>query len=185
MNKVGYKTSGVKYVVGWLVVFGLRLLPWRPANVEPLMPTLMPFARRYGWLGGFIFAFLSIAIFDAMMGKIGMWTLITAITYGFIGVGAFFFFRNRKGSRVNYVAYAIIGTLVYDALTGLTVGPMLFHQPFMEALVGQIPFTLRHVASSIIFSLLVSPVIDRWIVTNESLETDNLWRRFFLQTSKA
>ena len=30
------------------VVFVIRLLPFRPANFEPMLATLMPFGKRYG-----------------------------------------------------------------------------------------------------------------------------------------
>ena len=41
----------------------------------------------------------------------------------------------------------------------------------MEALVGQIPFTLRHLLGNIILALVVSPAIEWWVITNPKLET--------------
>ena len=161
----------IKYLIGWLLVLALRLVPFRPANVEPLMATLMPFSKRYGWIGGFVFAYLSIIIYDLITHQVGSWTWITGAVYGLVGVGAYFFFRNRKGSVKNYVIYAIIGTLVFDIITGVAMGPILYGQPFMEALVGQIPFTVRHLLSSVVSSLLLSVLIEHWIVTNPKLET--------------
>ncbi len=164
----------LKFVIGWLLVLALRLVPFRPANVEPLMATLMPYSKKYGWLGGFVFGFLSMVIYDVVTQKVGSWTWITASVYGLVGVGAYFFFKKREGSAKTYVLYAIIGTLVFDAITGVAMGPLLYHQPFMEALLGQIPFTARHLASSIVSSLLLSVVIERWIVANPKLEMVSL-----------
>ena len=164
----------VKYAIGFVVCFAIRLVPFRPPNVEPVMTATMPFSKRFGWIGGFVFGFLSILFFDFFTQKVGMWTLVTAAAYGMVGVGAAWFFGKRKSTAKNYVVYAVIGTLAYDAATGLSVGPLFFNQPFIEALTGQIPFTIAHLAGNIVFSLTLSPLIYRWVVDNKSLETDAL-----------
>ena len=169
----------VKYIVGWLVVFAIRLVPFRPPNVEPLMATLMPYSKKYGWLGGFVFAFLGIVLFDVATAQIGLWTWITGGVYGFIGVGAYYYFRNRPATARNFVAYGIVGTLVFDAITGLGIGPIFYGQPFMQALTGQIPFTLYHLAGIIVLGALISPALYRWIVANERLETGWILRRIW------
>ncbi len=46
-----------------------------------------------------------------------MWTWITAAAYGFVGIGAAWFFNKRKSNAKNYAIYAVIGTLAYDAAT--------------------------------------------------------------------
>lgn len=161
----------MKYITGWLVVFVIRLIPipFRPPNIEPVLATTMPFAKQFGAWGAFLFGFLSIALFDLATMKVGMWTLITALAYGLLGAGAYFFFKNRESSAKNYVLYAIPATLFYDAVTGLSVGPLFFGQSFMEALVGQIPFTLWHLAGNIVFAALLSPLIYTLIVKNPRL----------------
>jgi hypothetical protein len=40
----------------------------------------------------------------------------------------------------------------------------------MVALVGQIPFTLLHLAGTVVFATLLSPVLYRWVVQNEVFE---------------
>jgi uncharacterized membrane protein len=130
----------------------------------------MPFSKAYGWLGGFVFGFLSIVLFDLAVGKLGMWTWITAVAYGLVGVGAYWFFKKRQASVKNFVIYGVIGTLAYDAVTGLSVGPLFFGQPFMNALVGQIPFTAYHLLGNLIFSAILSPSLYKWVITNEKLE---------------
>ena len=128
---------------------------------------------------GFIYGLLSIALFDLVVGKVGIWTLITAVMYGLLGVGAAWFFKNRASKIINYVAYSIIGTIIYDAVTGLSIGPLFFHQSFMQSLIGQIPFTAMHLAGNIVLAIIISPVLYRWVVTNESLETDVLTNKIF------
>lgn len=169
-----YKTGWLKYIIGWVVVFLIRLVPFRPPNIEPVLTMMMPFAKRYGASGAFLFGFLSIAFFDLASGLVGQWTLITGAAYGAVGIGAYFFFRNRAASAKNFLVYAVIGTLLYDAVTGLTIGPLFFGQSFMEALTGQISFTLLHLLGNIAFSVTLSPAIYRWVVANEKLEVGAL-----------
>jgi len=165
-----FKTGLLKLIIGWVAVFLIRLIPFRPPNFEPMLAAVMPYAKGYGLLGGLSFGFLGIIAFDAVTSGIGIWTLITAAAYGALGVGAYFFFKNREANTTNFVRYGILGTLLYDAATGLTIGPIFYGQPFMEALIGQIPFTLNHILGTIVFSIVLSPVLYHWIVKNESLE---------------
>ncbi|MEK7582980.1 MAG: hypothetical protein AAB483_01075 [Patescibacteria group bacterium] len=167
----------VKYLLGWLVVFAIRLMPFRPANVEPLMATLMPYSKKYGWIGGFVFAFFGIVLFDVATGNVGLWTWITGGVYGLIGTGAYFYFRNRPATAKNFVIFSVLGTLVFDAITGLGIGPIFYGQPFMQALTGQIPFTLRHLLGNVVLALFVAPAIYRWVVENPIFATRLLWNR--------
>lgn len=166
----------LKYVAGWTIVFLIRLIPFRAPNIEPVMGAIMPFSKRYGALGAFLFGALSIALFDLAVGKVGEWTAITAAAYGIVGIGSAYFFRTRQSSRKNYVIVAVIGTIFYDAITGLSVGPLLFSQPFAEAFFGQIPFTLWHLGGNIAFALTLSPALYRWVVENPKLETTHILR---------
>ena len=124
-----------------------------------------------------MFGFLSIVIFDIATNKVGSWTMITAIAYGLVGIGSYAYFKNRKSSAMNYIIYGIIGTIAYDALTGLTIGPIFWGQTFSSAFIGQIPFTLNHLIGNIILSAIVSPAIYRWVVTNERIELIGLKTR--------
>ncbi len=166
-NRLG---TFIKYVLGWITVFAVRLIPFRAPNVEPVMATLMPFSKRFGVFGAFLFGSLSIVLFDIAVGKAGQWTVVTAITYGIVGVGSAIFFAHRESSRKNYVMFAIVGTIFYDAVTGVAMGPLLFAQPLAEAFFGQIPFTLWHLAGNIAFALVLSPALYKWVVTNPKLE---------------
>jgi hypothetical protein len=169
MNKLSIKTGGLKFALGWLVVFLIRLIPFRPANFEPMLSAVMPYSKKYGLLPAFSFGFLGIVVFDAVSMRIGLWTFITATLYGLLGVGAYYYFKNRKAGVGNFVAYGIIGTLAYDFLSML-IGPIFYNQPLMMAVTGQIPFTIMHLAGSVAFAIVLSPLLYRFIVTNDSLE---------------
>lgn len=173
-------TIGVsKFFIGWIAVFIFRFafLPFRPPNVEPMMATLMPFSKRYGLVGSFLFAFTGIVLYDAVTSGWGPWTWVTAVLYGLLGIAAHYFFRNREATAVNFLKFGVVGTLVYDACTGLTIGPLFFDTPFAVALAGQIPFTLLHLLGTIVFAIVLSPAIYRWVVQNEALEISVLWKR--------
>ena len=72
--------------------------------------------------------------------------------------------------RINYVKFAVIGTLFFDAITGLTVGPLFFNQSFMSALIGQIPFTILHLIGNVSFAFVVSPILYTYISTNKVID---------------
>ena len=155
-----------KYTIAFLTVFLVRLIPFRAPNVEPIMTVIMPLGKVYGGFMSFIFGFFSIVLFDSVTSGLGIWTLVTALSYGMLGLGAQYYFKNRSGWK-SYAGYAIIATIFYDAITGLTIGPLFFHQSFMISLVGQIPFTLLHLLGNVSFAIVLSPAIERWIVKAE------------------
>jgi uncharacterized membrane protein len=159
-----------KYVIGYIFTLIFRLLSpffglW---NISPLMATELAGSKAYGpWAGG-LYGFFSILLIDMIMGKVGQWTFITAVTYGFVGVWAAYFLSNKKANAYNFVVASIIGTLFFDLITGVFMAPLLFGQPWVSAIVGQIPFTLRHLAGNILFAMVLSPWFYRKIMINET-----------------
>lgn len=169
-----------KFLIGFGIVFLFRLIPFRIPNVEPMLATVMPFSKHYGPVGSFLFGFFGIVLYDAVTSGWGVWTLVTALSYGALGLSAHFFFKHRSASVKNFLSFGVVGTLAYDAITGLTIGPLFMGQPFMLALVGQIPFTLLHLAGTIVFSVCLSPAIYRWVLqpkTSVLSATIPVWRK--------
>jgi len=162
--------KNLKYLIAFISVLAFRLIPFRAPNVEPIMAIEMPFAKTYGKLYAFLFGAFSIVVFDLFTSKVGLWTLVTALTYGAIGFGASYYFKNRSGWK-NYAYFAVFATILYDAITGLTIGPLFFGIPFMVALVGQIPFTILHLLGNVSFAIVLSPVIEKWSRKNEGKVT--------------
>lgn len=162
------KKNWIKYIIVFLSVFILRLMPFRAPNVEPVMTAIMPFGKVYGGIASFVFGFSSIFLFDLVTSGLGVWTLVTAIAYGSLGLGAHFYFKNRSGWK-SYATYAVIGTIFYDAVTGLTIGPLFFHQSFMSSLIGQIPFTALHLLGNVSFAIVLTPSIERWLVKEKKI----------------
>lgn len=173
MDYVDKKINRVTFSLGFVGCLLLRLIPFRIPNVESIMAVQMPFSKVYGGLVGFLFGVLSIVSYDLLTGTVGVWTLVTATAYGVVGFFAGKFFQKREVSNKNIVAFSVLGTLFYDAFTGLTVGPIIFHQSFVGAFVGQIPFTVLHLLGNVSFSLLISPIMTKYLVHKRHPRTSN------------
>jgi len=156
----------------------VRMIPFRAPNVEPILATTMPFSRAYGALTGFSFAVLSILLYDMVTHTLGVQTLFTASAYGVLGLWAAYYFKKNKEKKWGYVSFAVMGTLFFDAVTGLIVGPIFFHQSFYQSLVGQIPFTLLHLISNIAFALILSPAIYNFLVRKKKKQTVSIINTF-------
>lgn len=134
-------------------------------NADPIMGTMLPFARKDNGLSAALFAFLTMFIFDIVSGRFGVWTLVTATTYGLIG---FLFGKAlpyfKKINIFTYLASGVVGVLIFDFITGPLMSTFLFNQGFIETIILQIPFTLMHLASVSIFILIITPLIDVTII---------------------
>ena len=172
------KKNYFKYIVGFIFCLLLRLIPFRAPNIETILATQMPFSRIYGNVAGFSFGFFSIIVYDLLTSTLGMWTIFTSVTYGFLGLWAVQYFKNKNNSSWTYVKFALMSTLLFDIVTGLSVGPLFFHQSFLSALMGQIPFTIFHLIGNTAFAFVLSPAIYNFVLQKKKLETkystDNL-----------
>jgi len=166
VNKKNY----LKFAVALVLCLLARLIPFRAPNVEPIMATIMPFSKVYGAWITFSFAVLSILSYDLITKTIGVQTFFTVFAYGIVGLWSAHYFKKNESSTWNFVRFTIFGTLFFDALTGLTVGPLFFHQSFIGSLVGQIPFTAFHLVGNIIFAFILSPAIYSWLIKKRKRE---------------
>ena len=161
-----------KYLAGFAGTMIFRLFSpffgmW---NVSPLMSTEIAGSKAYGpWVGG-LYGALSIVLLDIIVGRAGTWTIVTGLTYGAVGVWAAYFMKSRSASARNFVLASIVGTLFFDLITGVLMGPIFYSQPWMSAIVGQIPFTLRHLVGNVAFASMFAPWFYRKIMTNPKWE---------------
>lgn len=168
-----------KYVAGFIFCLLLRLIPFRAPNIETILAVQMPFSRIYGRFLAFSFGFFSIITYDLLTSTLGAWSLFTSFTYGFLGLWAVSYFdKKENNSSWTYVKFAIMSTIVFDVVTGLTVGPMFFHQSFSVALAGQIPFTILHLLGNIIFAYILSPAVYNSLIRKRSSENENFTKLF-------
>ncbi len=141
-----------------------RMIPFRVPNVEPLTAVLMPISSTYGRAAGVLFTIASVLLSDTLTATLGLHTFFTMGAFMVLAIWAGSYFENRKGSVRSYVGFAIIGTLFFDAATGLIIGPIFYGQPMSLALAGQIPFTALHLLGNVVFAATLSPAIDHFLI---------------------
>jgi uncharacterized membrane protein len=164
-----YQKNHLKFFLAFATCIIVRLIPFRPPNIEPILSVEMPFSKAYGVYAGFLFGFLSVLVYDLLTHTLGLWTIITSSAYGILGLWSGLYFNKKEASVLNYVRFTIMGTLFFDAVTGLSIGPIFFHQSLLTAFVGQIPFTLWHLVGNISFAIFLSPVVYKFIINNTRL----------------
>ncbi len=169
-------SSSPKFIIGLLATLVFRIFtPFLGlANISPLMSTILSGSKAYGKIAGAAYGFLSMFLLDLIMGKFGLWTWITAVTYALIGILASLYLKDKKANIRNFVVASIMFTLFFDLITGIFMGPILFGQSILDATIGQIPFTLRHLIGNIIFAIIFAPWFYRKIMTNESYQLSKI-----------
>lgn len=121
----------------------------------------LPFARNDAWWQAFLFPVIAMASFDFITLRVGPWTAVTAATYGLVGLLFHAYFKRKKEVGLKtYAQSSVIGVLVFDSITGPLMSSHLFKMPFSVAFLGQIPFTLLHLASAVSITVLLAPVLD-------------------------
>jgi uncharacterized membrane protein YuzA (DUF378 family) len=148
----------LKFIFLLFATIAARFVQMPCPNIEPVMATLLPASKTFGKYAGFFYGFIAIAAFDFATGRLGLWTLYTAIAYAVIGYAAAKYFSNRKATRFGFAKFAVVGTLFYDLVTSLAFG-WQFHQTIEMTLIGQIPFTAYHLLGNVAFAFFVSPAI--------------------------
>ncbi|MFA6214506.1 MAG: hypothetical protein WC717_04490 [Candidatus Micrarchaeia archaeon] len=136
---------GISWQFGALAVFSMLLFPF--------------FKGRYAFFAGaFCYSLVDIlpsVLFGAQ--SIGLWTLTGALAWGIV---ALLFARQKPdGSPFTFAKLGIGGTLLFDALTGPVASTFVWGMPFSDALVGQIPFTVKHLLGIAAVSLILAPLL--------------------------
>ncbi len=128
---------------------------------------MLPFSKQDKWWAGALFALVTMVSFDIITGFVGIWTLVTALTYAGLGVIFHFYYKRReKVGLKTYLGSGIVGVLIYDFITGVVAGPAMFGMSFYQAFIGQIPFTAMHLISVSAFILVLTPFLDKNVVEN-------------------
>jgi len=155
----------MKYIITCITTFLIRLIRIFPNN-DPIMGTMLPFAREKWWKS-FLYVVLAMVGFDLITGKLGMWTLWTSLTYGVIALLFVLVFKKMKQlSMSKYIGACIGGVLLFDIITGPIMTSMLFRTPFILTTIAHIPFTIFHLLSGVVYTFLFVPVLDPTINQN-------------------
>jgi hypothetical protein len=130
------------------------------------MAVMLPYAKRGSRWMAITFPFLAMVVFDLLSAKAGVWTAVTAGTYGLLGwaFSAVYPKLAASGRRIGPLTYllsGVVGVLVFDFVTGPVMSSILFRLTFEQALYGQIPFTLRHLAGVSAYAVVVCPLLER------------------------
>ncbi|MEI8364326.1 MAG: hypothetical protein WCF78_02630 [archaeon] len=156
-----------KYVIAGIFCNLFRLL--HIPNADPIMGTMLPFAKRDNGLSAGIFAFITMFSFDIITNKVGIWTIVTATTFGLLGWFFAYIYRNKERlTLLNYITGGVFGVLIFDFITGPIMSSFLFHMSFIVAFVGQIPFTLLHLATVCIFIIVLVPILDKYLINTKT-----------------
>lgn len=146
MNVKEILTSSMLVCVSLLVRF---CMPY--PGIEPIAGMLLFLPRTFSRMLCYAFIVASVVLYDGMTAGFGMWTVSVIAAYCLIAVG-YRVLQSSSKSISTMMLHGIVMTIAFDIATGLTVGPLFFGQPFVDALVGQIPFTIAHLIGN---SLLI------------------------------
>ena len=152
--------KAIKYLSSLVFCNFYRILRIFPNN-DPIMGCMLPFARRDKWWQTLLFPIVAIISFDFITRNIGIWTIGTTLTYSFVGLLFYLYFKNKKNVGLKtYAKSSVIGVLIFDFLTGPIMSSYLFKMPFIVATLGQIPFTIMHLTSAVTLTVILAPVLD-------------------------
>jgi len=167
----------VKYILSILFCNLYRLLRFIPNN-DPIMGCMLPFSRQDKWWSAGLFAFITMVSFDLLTGMVGDWTWITALTYAGLGILFHQIYKNKKKINLKtYLGSGILGVLIFDFITGPVMSSWMFQMSFETAFIGQIPFTLLHLASVSAFIVILTPLLDVHLVNSKQLEDSKVWNK--------
>ncbi len=174
-NKRMSNSNKIRMVLSILIANGIRLLRIIPNN-DPIMSMALPYSKRSSALTSFIFPFITMVSFDFITNLLGSWTLVTAVTYGVIGLAFHYYFKNKdKVGIKTYLGCGILGVLAFDFVTGVLATPLMFGMTFQAAFIGQIPFTAMHLLTTCAFILVVTPLLDKEVLTNAWFDDSKVW----------
>ena len=182
-DRIGVDKGIIKFIIGIFFANIIRLFRFIPNN-DPIMAVMLPYSKQNNKWASFLFPFITMVSFDAITGYLGVWTIITSVTYG--GLGLLFMHIYRKKKKVGLKTYffsGIFGVLIFDFITGVLATPLMFGMSFEQAFLGQIPFTLMHLVTVGIFTLVITPLLDKQLMENPHLD-DLYIKNFFLGLTK-
>lgn len=181
----GKSSVGItKFVIGILLSNIIRLFRFIPNN-DPIMAIMLPYAKSDKKYKAVLFPFITMVSFDLITGMLGIWTIVTALTYAGLGLlFTQFFFKEKKISIFKYLKGGVIGVLIFDFITGPIMSSFMFGMSFIEAFLGQIPFTLMHLVTVGTFIIVITPFYDKFVFENANLIDSIIIQRLRQKISK-
>jgi uncharacterized membrane protein YuzA (DUF378 family) len=177
MEKQNKVNNGNRFrmILSILIANGIRLLRIIPNN-DPIMSMALPYSRRSSALTSFVFPLITMVSFDFVTNLLGSWTLVTAITYGLIGLIFHYYLKGKdKVGMKTYLGCGVLGVLGFDFVTGVLATPIMFGMTVQAAFMGQIPFTAMHLLTTCAFILVVTPLLDKQVLINARFDDSRVW----------
>ena len=168
------EVGAVKFVLSITISNIIRLFSFIPNN-DPIMALMLPYSKQKNRIAAFLFPFITMFSFDAITGHLGILTVVTAMTYGCLGLFFAFIYKNRKVGLKTYLGSGALGVLIFDFVTGCIAFPLLFNMPFEQAIFGQIPFTIIHLVTVSCYVVVITPLLDKHILQNPKLSDTKLF----------
>jgi hypothetical protein len=135
------------------------------------MAMMLPYSKKEGLAKAFFFPLIAMVAFDILTNRIGVWTIVTSLTYAGLGGLFYFYFKNfGKISLKRYIGSSTMGVLIFDFITGVIASPFMFGMTFEQAFLGQIPFTIMHLVTVTAYVILIVPVLDKHVIENKKLD---------------
>jgi hypothetical protein len=152
--KINHLPPGIILATTWMIAFSIRLICIPACGIDPF-PALFFVNRQQFTLGRMaLFMLTQFLLFDYLMGAVGIWTLLVPLTYIAIEWSFSKSISTLPRTLSLGMYYTILCVLSCD-IVGLTIGPFFFGQPILDAVLGQIPFTIDHIARSCLFTFMM------------------------------
>ncbi len=168
-----------KFLISVFFANAIRILRFIPNN-DPIMGMMLPFSKQEKVYVSVLFPIVTMVSFDLLTSGLGLWTLITAATYGCLGLSFYFAYKKmKKVDMKRYLGSGVIGVLIFDLVTGVIAAPFMFGMSFPQAFIGQIPFTLLHLTTVTGYILIITPLLDKHILKNKNLDDTKILTLLF------
>lgn len=178
MKKSRFKKTVSGGTIGTTATLKAATTPLPHFGIEPVMLFTLSGALVYGPIYGFIIGAGVMLIADLMLRLIGLWTLYTALAYGFVGfsVGVIGMFKKRF-TRAELAGMAFVLTLFFDAIT-MAAFAFQFAIPLPVAAINQIPVTIIHTTCNTLLAFAFAPSLMKTMnIISDPTTTEGFWKR--------
>ncbi len=177
-SKLRFKKIVSGGTIGTAATLKATTTPLPHFGIESVMLFTLSGALVYGPIYGFIIGASVMVIADLMIRLVGLWTLYTALAYGFVGFLAGIVGMIKKNfSRVELAGLSFILTILFDAIS-MTAFALQFAIPLPIAAISQIPVTIIHTAGNTLLAFLFAPSLMKTMeIISDPTTTEGFWRR--------
>lgn len=177
-SKLRFKKIVSGGTIGTAATLKAATTPLPHFGIESVMLFTLSGALVYGPIYGFIIGASVMVMADLMIGLVGLWTLYTALAYGFVGfLAGIIGMMKKRFSRVELAGLAFILGIVFDAIA-MTAFALQFAIPLPIAAINQIPVTIIRTTGNTILAFVFAPSLMKTMnIISDPTATEGLWKR--------